>query len=90
MRVPKNGKVWRSEAEWRTICERFTQSGLGVAAFGAREQRAVSSFQHWDRRCQQRASGPGQFIALAAGPPARGDWEGELELPHGARVRLRG
>lgn len=90
MRVTKNGKVWRSEAEWRTLCERFTQSGLGVAAFCAREQLAVSSFQHWYRRCQQRASGPGQFIALAAVPPARGDWEVELELPNGARLRLRG
>jgi hypothetical protein len=29
MRVTSNGKVWRSEAEWRTICERFARSGLG-------------------------------------------------------------
>ena len=25
MRVTSNGKVWRSEAEWRTLCERFTR-----------------------------------------------------------------
>lgn len=90
MRVTKNGKVWRSEAEWQTICERFAQSGLGVSAFCAREQLAVSSFQTWYRRCHPRANGAGQFIELAATPLARGGWEVELELPNGARLRLRG
>jgi hypothetical protein len=90
MRVTRNGKVWRSEAEWRTICARYGQSGLGVAQFCAREQLAVSSFQMWYRRCQQRASGPGQVIELAAAPPTPGGWEVELELPNGARLRLRG
>jgi hypothetical protein len=29
MRVMSNGKVRRSVAEWRTLCERFAKSGLG-------------------------------------------------------------
>lgn len=90
MRGMKNGKVWRSAAEWQTICERFAQSGLGVSAFCAQEQLAVSSFQTWYRRGQQRASSQGQFIELAAAPLARGGWAVELELPNGARLRLRG
>jgi hypothetical protein len=33
MRVTANGKVWRNAAKWRTICERFAQSGLGSSSF---------------------------------------------------------
>jgi len=62
MQVTSNGKVWRSEAEWRTICERFAQSGLGVAEFCAREKLALSSFQTWYRRCAGTARRRGQFI----------------------------
>jgi hypothetical protein len=29
MRVTANGKVWRCAAEWRMMCERFAQRGLG-------------------------------------------------------------
>ena len=44
MRVTRNGKVWRSEAEWRTICARFAQSGLGPKEFCQRAcSRAVLS-----------------------------------------------
>ncbi len=50
MRVMSNGKVWRSKAEWRTICERFTKSGLGQQEFCRREAIAVSSFKKWQRR----------------------------------------
>ena len=34
-RMPKstNGRVRRSLAEWRTLCERFARSGLNVAEF---------------------------------------------------------
>jgi hypothetical protein len=49
MRVSANRKVWRNAAERQAICGRFTQSGLGVAEFCAREKLAVSSFQKWYR-----------------------------------------
>jgi hypothetical protein len=45
MRVTRNGKVARSEAEWRTICVRFAQSGLGPQEFCQREALAVGSFK---------------------------------------------
>jgi len=59
MRVSANGKVWRSAAEWRMICERFAQSGLGVAEFCSREKLAVSSFQKWYGRSQRVEKGKG-------------------------------
>ena len=90
MRVTANGKVWRSAAEWRTICERFAQSELGVAEFCSREKLAVSSFQKWYERSQRGTAKPGRFIALPLGPAGSGGWEVEVELPNGARLRLRG
>lgn len=50
MRVMSNGKVRRSVAEWQTICERFTRSGLGQQKFCQREALAVSSFKKWYAR----------------------------------------
>ena len=41
MRVMSNGKVRRSVTEWRTICERFAQSGLGPKEFCQREAIAL-------------------------------------------------
>jgi hypothetical protein len=89
MRVTRNGKVWRSEAEWRTICERFTQSGLGVTEFCTREKLAVSSFQAWYRRCAGGAGPKGQFIEVVPAA-ARTGWEVAVELPNGTRLHLRG
>ena len=90
MRVTRNGKVWRTEAEWRTLCERFAQSGLGVGEFCAREKLAVSSFQTWYRRCTGGEQGKGQFLEVMPSAFTSGRWEMEIDLPNGARVRLRG
>ena len=90
MRVSTNGRVRRSAAEWRTLCERFTQSGLDVAEFCAREAIAESRFKQWYQRSQGAAQSKGQFIELRPAAPAGGQWEVELELPNGAHLRLRG
>src|SRR6266852_6277248 len=90
MRVTSNGKVWRSEAEWRTICERFAQSGLGVAEFCVREKLAMSSFQTWYRRCAGAERRKGKFIEVLPAAAGAGCWEVEVELPNGTRLHLRG
>jgi hypothetical protein len=46
MRVSANRRVRRSQAEWRTLCERFTRSGLEVAEFCSREKRKRSMSAH--------------------------------------------
>ena len=55
MRESTTGRVRRSAAEWRTLCERFTRSGLGVAEFCAREAIAESRFKKWYQRSQGAA-----------------------------------
>ena len=90
MRVSAKRKARRSAAEWRTICERFARSGLGVAEFCAREAIAESRFKKWYQRSQGATPPKGQFIEVLPAVPGAGGWEVELELPSGARLRLRG
>ncbi len=87
MRGTAKGKAWRSEAEWRTICGRFAQSGLGVAEFCAREKLALSSFQTWDCRCRGAGRWKGQFIAVVPVAAGAGRWSGPAS---GTRLHLRG
>jgi hypothetical protein len=90
MRVTRKGKVWRSEAEWRMICERFAKSGLGPQEFCQREALAVGSFKKWYQRCTGSGGQAGAFVELVA-PPVQGDvWVVEVELPSGVRMRFRG
>ena len=90
MRVTSNGKVWRSEAEWRTICERFAQSGLGPKEFCQREAIALGSFKKWYQRGTKNGAQREAFVELVS-PPVRSEvWAVEVELPSGVRVRLRG
>jgi len=90
--MPKstNGRVRRSLAEWRTLCERFARSGLDVAEFCSREQLTLSSFKKWYRRCREGEPQGSQFIELVPPPAARGRWEVEVALPNGTRLHLRG
>jgi len=90
MRVSTKGRVRRSAAEGRTLCERVTQRGLDVAEFCAREASAESRFKQWYQRSQGAAQSKGQFSELRAAAPAAGHWEVELALPNGAHLRLRG
>ena len=90
MRVTANGKVLRSEAEWRTICARFAQSGLGPREFCQRESIALGSFKKWYQRWADSGRQPGAFVELVAPPVPRDVWAVEVELPSGVRVRFRG
>lgn len=90
MRVMSNGKVRRSLAEWRTICERFTKSGLGQQEFCQREAIPMGSFKKWYPRCTAPSTEKAAFVELVAAPVQNGAWAIELELPSGIRVRVRG
>ena len=59
---PQRG-VRHSLAEWRTICEQFARSGLGVEEFCLREQLTVSNFKKWYRRCLKEPQSS-QFVEL--------------------------
>jgi len=90
MRVTSNGKVWRSEAEWRTICERFTKSGLGPKEFCHREAIALGSFKKWYQRCAENGAQREAFVELLTPAAQSQVWAVEVELPSGVRVRFRG
>jgi len=67
-RESTNGRVRRSLAEWRTICERFARSGLGAEEFCLREKLTVSSFKKWYRRYLGEEQQGNPFIELV--PPS--------------------
>jgi hypothetical protein len=90
VRVTANGKVLRSEAEWRTICARFAQRGLGPQEFCQRESIAVGSFRKWYQRCSAKGALSEAFVELVTPPVQREHWAVEVELPSGVRLRLRG
>lgn len=90
MRESTNGRVRRSLTEWRTICERFARSGLGAEEFCHREKLTISSFKKWYRRCRGEEQQGSPFIELVPPPMAVGQWEVEVALPNGTRLRLRG
>ena len=98
MRVLADGRVRRTEAEWRAILERFEKSGLSVSAFCRRAKLPRNSFTQWRRRLAG-SSGPspafvewippsGAAEAEAEEAPARGA-ELELSLPGGVVLRWR-
>ena len=83
MRVTSTGKVWRSEAEWRTLCERFAKSGLGPREFCQRESIAVGSFRKWYQRCTEKGALSEAFVELVAPSTQPQVWAVEVELPSG-------
>ena len=90
MRVTSSGKIRRSAAEWRAICERFVQSRLGPKEFCQREAIALGTFKKWYPRYTESGAQPGAFVELVSPSVVRELWAIEVELPNGARLRLRG
>ena len=50
MKVSSNGKVRRSEKEWREIFAKFAKSGLNRREFCHKEKINLNSFQRWNGR----------------------------------------
>lgn len=105
MRALADGRVRRSEGEWREVVEKWAESGLSVAAFCRQEGLTRSSFCQARKRMEGGASAA---EAPAAGAPERGGFvdlplgtgsaraaaalspgEHELSLPGGIRLRWR-
>ena len=62
MRVLADGRVRRSEAEWRGLLERFAKSGLSISAFCRRMKLPRSSFEMWRARLAPSASPAASFV----------------------------
>jgi hypothetical protein len=97
MRVLADGRVRRTEAEWRAVLERFEKSGLSLSAFCRRAKLPRGSVVKWRRRLAQRPSAAPAFVEWVAPPIAGTGTEtaavraGELELslPGGVVLRWR-
>lgn len=97
MRVLGDGRVRRTEPEWRAIQERYEASGLSLSAFCRRAKLPRSSFVKWRRGAQKPSAAPA-FVEWLAPPaagaepretPPRGAGEFELSLPGGVVLRWR-
>lgn len=105
MRVLADGRVRRTEAEWRGLLARFEQSGLSMTAFCERAKLPRSSFVKWrsrvggsarveqGKRLERRVPAFVEWIAPRAAQPdaAMGSGAGafELSLPGGVVLRWK-
>jgi hypothetical protein len=96
MEVLADGRVRRTEAEWRALFERFEKSGLSLVAFCRRTKLSRNSFLKWRRRLAGSARPAPAFVEWLASAPAkpeavdeRGAGEFELSLPGGVILRWK-
>ena len=94
MRVLSDGRVRRTEAEWRSILSRYESSGQSETVFCRRSKLARGTFVKWKRRLSQEPSPKPAFVewlAPVARPqaPGPGASEFELVLPGGVVLRWK-
>jgi len=93
MRVLADGRVRRTETEWRALIERFEKSGLSVSAFCRRAKLSRGTFVVWRRRLAERPGSAPAFVEWvapsAAEAEATGAGELELQLPGGVVLRWK-
>jgi transposase-like protein len=80
----------RSEAEWRTILERFKVSGQSQLAFCSEAGIAPTTFQLWRRRLRQDRAASARFVEVTPAAPPAPRWAIEIELRDGTITRVRG
>ena len=89
MQVLLNGRVRRSEGEWREIFSRYEQSDLSAREFCQNEQIRSSSFFRWRSKLAGTNSSP--FIPVTtASPEASSRWTLLITLPDGCQLRFEG
>ena len=95
MRVLSDGRVRRTESEWRSILARYERSGLSESAFCRKSKLSRSTFVKWKRRLSEAATpGPAPFVEWIAPSGAaegalRHTGEFELTLPGGVVLRWK-
>ena len=91
MQVMSNGRVRRSEGEWKEIVTRWKKSGQKPSSFCRRERLQLSSFLRWQRKLNGSGETDG-FVAVTtrASEPASPAWRLEITLPNGCELRFQG
>ena len=94
MRVLTDGRVRRTELEWRSILARYERSGLSESAFCRNSKLSRSTFMKWKRRLSSSPAPAPAFVEwmapseAAEEAPARVS-EFELTLPGGVVLRWK-
>lgn len=94
MRVLSDGRVRRTESEWRSILARYEQSGLSESAFCRQSKLPRNTFRKWRRRLSSAAVPAPTFVewiapsGIAEDTPAHVG-EFELTLPGGVVLRWK-
>jgi hypothetical protein len=87
MRVSSNGRVRRSQDEWREIITRFAGSGLGEREFCRQEKINKNSFERWQKRLG--ATEQSDFVDVTPIlQESSSSWAVEVELANGTIVRI--
>lgn len=88
MKVMSNGKVRRTEREWREILSRWEKSGVSPRDFCRKQELQLSSFERW--RQKLNSSAPDEFVAVTTASPSISTWMLEVTLPNGSKLRFQG
>ena len=89
----KSKKVRRSRDEWRRLVERCECGELSPAEFCRREDLNPNTFRVWRSRVRSETNAPVPFVEVvptSAPSAVATPWLIELELPSGAKLRVRG
>jgi hypothetical protein len=92
MRVLADGRVRRTESEWRAIVARYERSGMSELAFCRKAKLSRQVFRRW-RRKRSECEAPGEVVEWVVpevvGEESSSRGEFELTLPGGAVLRWK-
>lgn len=93
MRVLADGRVRRTESEWRSIVARQERSGMSEVAFCRKSKLSRASFRQWKQRLAETAEmeAPGfvEWVTPEVVGTESASAEFELTLPGGAVLRWK-
>ena len=83
-------RVRRSRNDWHRLVKRFEAGGSSAKEFCRREGLNENTFCLWRGRVRSLDQGAAPFVELVPAAAPEPSWSIELELPSGAKLRLRG
>ena len=98
MQVLSDGRIRRTEPEWKEIIDRFGKSGLPIAEFCEKEEISRSAFSSWKKKLGAVRKKAPSFVEITNSakrrpsiqPLASSQTSFELALPGGATLRWQG
>jgi len=98
MQVLSDGRIRRTEPEWKEIIDRFGKSGLLIAEFCEKEEISRSAFASWKKKLGAVRKKAPSFVEITNAakrrpsiqPLASSQTSFELALPGGVTLRWQG